>query len=118
MIVRFAIIISVGLFLVSSCAHKGKATTFQKVAYGCLLVATAADMYTTDRVIEAGGVERNPLRGSHSNSKLLMFGIGSLAVHTVVGYYSEFWRNMFWSTGCVIETGVSVNNIRVRDRLE
>jgi len=94
------------LLLLTSCA-----TNFEKSAYTCMVVTTITDMYTTHKVLEQGGRELNPILGRHPNDEaLIMYGISKIALHSVLGKYSEFWRKWGYSAGCVSGTVMTIHN--------
>ena len=98
--------------LLVSCATWNKSSTFEKTVYTCMLVTTATDMVTTDRILDQGGSELNPLLGSHPNNEALYIFAGSkILIHSVLGYYSEFWRKYGWSSSCLAGTILTIHNI-------
>ena len=98
--------------LLSGCATWQKSTPFEKAVYTCMLVTTATDMITTDRILDQGGSELNPLLGSHPNNEALYMFTGSkILIHTVLGHYSEFWRKYGWSGSCLAGTILTIHNM-------
>ena len=104
----------IALLVLNGCAWN-KSTTFQKVSYVCLVGTVTADMLITDHMLKRPNTyEKNPLLGRHPDSgTLALFGLTTIAVHTVMGNYSEFWRTYLYPAQCAASSYGIVNNIRI-----
>ena len=107
-------LILIACVLLAGCAWN-KSTTFQKASYVCLVGTVTADMLITDHMLKRPNTyEKNPLLGRHPGSDTLaLFGLTTIAVHTVMGNYSEFWRTYLYPAQCAASSYGVINNIRV-----
>jgi len=104
------------LLLLTSCAWNKaweKATPVEKGLYACLVATTVTDMVTTDKVLDQGGYELNPLLTKHPNNEALyVFAVSKLIINTVFGYYFDWWRLWGWGTSCAGGIAFTIQNER------
>jgi hypothetical protein len=88
-------------------------TSKQRIAMGIYIGAAAADWYTTNRVLDDGGYECNPLMSKHPNDgELALFnGIG-FGIIWLAGEICPEHREAFWYIGAAIKGGVAVKNTK------
>ena len=84
-----------------------------KIAFGALMGTATADWYTTDRAINRGCVEANPLLDDRpSSEQVALLKIGQVGLCWLFG---EIWpdkrESIFW-TGSVINGVVAIHNER------
>ena len=76
--------------------------------------AVAADIISTEHWLDRPNTyEKNRLLGKHpSDSELLAFGVGLVAVHTVLGNQFEWYRNYIWPLQCGVSGYHAQRNYR------
>jgi len=85
-------------------------TPTENAVYTCVWVSTILDGVTTDKVLDQGGYEMNPLLTKHPNDEaLITYGAVKLLAHSALGYF-EWWRKWGWGISCVSTTVLTVHN--------
>ena len=100
------------IMMVVSCSTTRKYTDIETALATCGVVAGGLDMITTDKLLDQGGYERNPILGSHPNDEALYmaYGTGLLIKFGL----SELWpdlRPWLWGGSCVVSTAMTINNV-------
>lgn len=88
--------------------------------FGFYLVANAADVYTSQRALDRGGVEGNPIMpestGGMILTKVVLVGVFYYVTETwLVPKYGTNARNWIYGTGAVVLSAVSIHNNSVGD---
>jgi len=117
MIRKILLIALVTLVLLPGCASLPKAkpwTKGEKILLVASILAAGADYYTTERCLDRGGSEMNPLIGEHpTDTQLFLKGWGGYAGLIIITHYSGKWRPVFLGGLIVLNTGFAIHNSRL-----
>ncbi len=117
MIRKILLIGVVTLVLLPGCASLPKAkpwTKGEKILLVASVLAAGADYYTTERALDRGNREMNPLIGEHpTDTQLFLKGGGGYAGLIVITHYSGKWRPVFLGGLIVLNIGCAIHNSKL-----
>lgn len=78
------------------------------------MTTAAYDIYSTQRILDEGGYEKNPILGRHPNDEAV-FGVIVSGRLISIGLAELFpkYRSIFYGAGCVVGVANGVNNTMV-----
>ena len=98
------------VLVIASCSWKDYSTLEKSLAV-CGVVAGAADMITTDKILDQGGYEMNPILGSNPNDEVLyMAYFTSMLIKIGMAELWEDNRTWIWGSSCVVGSAMSFHN--------
>ena len=99
----------------SGCATKW--TPAQKKLLAASWLATGADVYTAEKVLDnPENHERYPTLGKHpSDTKLITFALSSQIGTTILAHFMPKWRSWLLGGKTIINTGCAINNSQLED---
>ena len=108
-----AVLCALLLWSCCGCASHVPYTATDWAALSFAVVGSGADVYTTERTLDNGGYERNPVFGPDpSDGKLIAGKLVALAVLVAVGEWQPRWRPWLFGALAVSGAGAAVANRR------
>ena len=102
------------ILTLTACAHNPRPwTPAEKALLVTSTLAAAADYYTSERIMDRGGRELNPIIGEYpSDAKLGFYMLGTQTLTVIISHYISCLRKPLLGFKTVVNTGFAIRNDR------
>ena len=102
------------ILTLTACAHNPRPwRTTEKTLLVASTLAAAADYYTSERIMDRGGRELNPLIGEHpSDAKLGFYMLGTQTLTVIISHYIPCLRKPLLGVKTAVNAGFAIRNDR------
>ncbi len=99
--------------------HAEPLTRANKITLGLMVAADLADLITTQKGLNAGAIELNPMVGENpSIGSLILLKVTSLGIKWGIGHLWPKLRNWLWGGSAVVSGAAAINNYGVWQEME